>query len=140
MRAASVKVQDTWIAYFKLFVPDVEGEVKPLDISISRSTLQNVLQVHTTWWSGTAWNPELPRTDAEELVANNNWLDYVCLPSRTASTAGKKIAPNDPIRHAVGAVRFGTVKKSPPTFVQAGPMDPWALMQKALLDALVHQK
>ena len=30
-----------------------------------------------------------------------------------------------------------TVKKSPPTFVQAGPMDPWALMQKALLDALV---
>ena len=33
-----------------------------------------------------------------------------------------------------------TVKKSPPTFVQAGPMDPWALMQKALLDALVHQK
>ena len=32
---------------------------------------------------------------------------------------------------------FNTVKKSPPTFVQAGPMDPWALMQKALLDALV---
>ena len=30
-----------------------------------------------------------------------------------------------------------TVKKSPPTFVQAGPMDPWAFMQKALLDALV---
>ena len=40
-------------------------------------------------------------------MANNNWLDYVCLPSRTASTAGKKIAPNDPTRHAVGAVRFG---------------------------------
>ena len=35
---------------------------------------------------------------------------------------------------------IATVKKSPPTFVQAGPMDPWALMQKALLDALVHQK
>ena len=33
-----------------------------------------------------------------------------------------------------------TVKKSPPTFVQAGPMDPWALMQKALLDALVLQE
>ena len=33
-----------------------------------------------------------------------------------------------------------TVKKSPPTFVQAGPMDPWALMQKALLDTLVLQE
>ena len=32
------------------------------------------------------------------------------------------------------------MKKSPPTFVQAGPMDPWALMQKALLDALVLQE
>ena len=35
------------------------------------------------------------------------------------------------------AFMLDTVKKSPPTFVQAGPMDPWALMQKALLDALV---
>ena len=96
-----------WIAYFKLFVQNVEGEVKPLDISISRSTLQNILQVHTTWWSGTAWNPDLPRTDAEELVAKNNWLDYVCLPSRPASKEAKKITPNDPTRHAVGAVRFG---------------------------------
>ena len=47
--AATVKVADVWIAYFKLFVQDVEGEVKPLDISISKSTLQNILQVHTTW-------------------------------------------------------------------------------------------
>jgi hypothetical protein len=37
-------------------------------------------------------------------------------------------------------VAHATVKKSPPTFVQAGPMDPWALMQKALLDALVLQE
>ena len=37
-------------------------------------------------------------------------------------------------------LRCATVKKSPPTFVQAGPMDPWALMQKALLDALVLQE
>ena len=105
MTAACVKIQDTWHAYFKLFVPDVEGEANPLDISISKSTLQNVLQVHTTWWSGTAWDPDLPRTDAEELVEKNNWIDYVCLPSRPASTASKKIVvKNDPIRHAVGAV------------------------------------
>ena len=38
---------------------------------------------------------------------------------------------------AVYAFVLATVKKLPPTFVQAGPMDPWALMQKALLDALV---
>ena len=41
---------------------------------------------------------------------------------------------------AKAAHNVDTVKKSPPTFVQAGPMDPWALMQKALLDALVLQE
>ena len=30
-----------------------------------------------------------------------------------------------------------TMKNTPLAFVQAGPMDPWASMQKALLDALV---
>ena len=30
-----------------------------------------------------------------------------------------------------------TMKNSPLAFVQAGPMDPWAPMQKAFLDALV---
>ena len=77
-----------------------------MDISISKSKLQNILQVHTTWWGVTAWNPALPRTKAEELVAKNNWLNYVCLPSRLASKEAKKITPNDPTRHAVGAVRF----------------------------------
>ena len=46
---------------------------------------------------------------------------------------GATVEPPGPA-DATGPV---TVKKSPPTFVQAGPMDPWALMQKALLDALV---
>ena len=33
--------------------------------------------------------------------------------------------------------RAATLKNTPLAFVQAGPMDPWAPMQKALLDALV---
>ena len=46
-------------------------------------------------------------------------------------------APHQRTRRLHGQL---TVKKSPPTFVQAGPMDPWALMQKALLGALVLQE
>ena len=42
--------------------------------------------------------------------------------------------------HCRGWRRRRTLTISPPTFVQAGPMDPWALMQKALLDALVLQE
>ena len=34
-------------------------------------------------------------------------------------------------------VKDSTMKNSPLAFVQAGPMDPWAPMQKAFLDALV---
>ena len=34
-------------------------------------------------------------------------------------------------------VQRNTLKNTPLAFVQAGPMDPWASMQKALLDALV---
>ena len=53
---------------------------------------------------------------------------------------GQALMCKDAKSKELDEMSLGTVKKSPPTFVQAGPMDPWALMQKALLDALVHQK
>ena len=104
--AAFLKVADMWIYIFVLIVPDLEGEVKPVDISISKSKLENLFKVHTTWWDHTAWNPALKLAKVEELVQKNNWLNYVCLPSKPASKEAKKITPNDPTRHAVGAVRF----------------------------------
>ena len=95
-----------WLDIFNLIVPDFPSEMMPVDISISKSKLENLFKVHTTWWDHTAWNPALKRPHVEELVQKNNWLNYVCLPSRPASKEAKKITPNDPTRHAVGAVRF----------------------------------
>ena len=105
-RAVGLKVGKMWLDIFYLFVPDLPGEMMPVDISISKSKLENLFKVHTTWWGHTAWNPALKRPHVEELVQKNNWLNYVCLPSRPASKEAKKITPNDPTRHAVGAVRF----------------------------------
>ena len=105
-RAVGLKVGKMWLDIFYLFVPDLPGEMMPVDISISKSKLENLFKVHTTWWDHTAWNPALKLTKVEELVQKNNWLNYVCLPSKPASKEAKKITPNDPTRHAVGAVRF----------------------------------
>ena len=57
------------------------------------------------------------------------------LSARECTAVGSQLSPIEKNRDPGDQVI--TVKKSPPTFVQAGPMDPWALMQKALLDALV---
>ena len=106
-RAVGLKVGKMWLDIFYLFVPDLPGEMMPVDISISKSKLENLFKVHTTWWGHTAWNPARKLAEVEELVQKNNWLNYVCLPSKPASKEAKKITPNDPTRHAVGAVRFG---------------------------------
>ena len=79
--------------------------------------------------------PALPRIwrPLSELLARASYG----LQSSTLELLAGSLVRYEDARSALEKLGAVTVKKSPPTFVQAGPMDPWALMQKALLDALV---
>ena len=81
-------------------------------------------------------------------VARQLQLGVTLKPKKIAGrAAGFELDLRTPDAHKTAAL-FGpsitpvpraacTMKNSPLAFVQAGPMDPWASMQKALLDALV---
>ena len=57
--------------------------------------------------------------------------------SRTRLAAASVVQKPLTTSRSAGAPDQHTMKNSPLAFVQAGPMDPWAPMQKAFLDALV---